>query len=235
MNGGKIVLVVCMLLAGLSTARAQSVTLDINNYSFGNGSIDGGEFTANTSQNFLGSYASTAVLNGGFETFCVQSTVDFYSGNTYSYVLTNTDSAGQPLTLGAAYLYQEFATGNLAGYDYLNTDPTNTRLTDAGELQLALWTLQGQTVPSGFPSLSTDPFYNLAITDLGGTSAAFADNNGTYGVDIIQLYDANGAPAQAQLVLTPEPPTILLFVFAGILMVLFNRRKMLRGLQQALR
>ena len=230
MNVGKIVLVVCMLLAGLSTARAGSVTLYQNSYSYS----DGGEFTAVTSPNsFLSDYAPTAILkegsSEGFETFCVQSGVYFYPGTTYSYVLTNTESTGQKLTLGAAFLYDEFATGKLAGYDYTDT---SIRQTDAGELQLALWTFQGQTPPGGFPSLSTDPFYELALTKFGGLSAALAPNNGTYDVDIIQLYDANGAPAQAQLVLaSPEPPTILLLVFAGILMVLFNRRKMLRDLR----
>lgn len=224
MNGGKIVLVVCMLLAGLSTARAGSITLYQNSYSYS----DGGEFTAVTSpDNFLSKYAPTATLNGGFETFCVQSNVYFYPGATYSYVLTNTESTGEKLTLGAAFLYNEFATGKLTGYDYTDT---SIRQTDNSELQLALWTFQGQTPPSGFPSISTDPFYNLAITELGGTSAAFAPNNGTYDVGILQLYNANGAPAQAQLVLaSPEPPTILLLAFAGILMVLFNRRKMLRA------
>ena len=134
MNGGKIVLVVCMLLAGLSTARAGSITLYQNSYSFS----DGGEFTAKTSpDNFLSNYAPTAILNGGFETFCVQSNVYFYPGATYSYVLTNTESTGQKLTLGAAFLYDEFATGKLTGYDYSNSDPSNTRQTDNGELQLA--------------------------------------------------------------------------------------------------
>lgn len=231
MNVGKIVLVVCMLLAGLSTARAGSITLSQNSYSFS----DGGEFTAVTSPSIsLSDYAPTALLGKGFETFCVQSTVEFSPGTTYSYVLTNQATTGPKLSLGAAFLYDEFATGKLAGYDYSNSNPSNTRETDAGELQLAIWAFQDQTPPNGagFPSLSTDPFYELALTDLGGLSAADAPSNGKYGVDIMQLYGANGAPAQAQLVLVcPEPPTILLLVFAGALMVLFNRRKMLRALE----
>ena len=235
MNVGKIVLMVCMLLAGLSTARAGSVTLYQNSYSYS----DGGEFTAVTSPNsFLGNYASTALLNvgqqRGFETFCVQSSVYFSPGTTYSYKLTDQATTGPKLTLGAAFLYDEFATGKLFGYDYTDT---SIRKADNGELQLAIWAFQGQATPSEFSipngfSLSSDPFYKLAIKDLGGTfSAADAPNNGTYGVDIIQLYNGT-TPAQAQLVLvSPEPPTILLLVFAGFLMVLFNRRKMLRGLR----
>lgn len=219
-----LLLVVCMFLAGLSTARAQLVMVAQNGYSYG----DGGEFTAYTSPNsFTNLYAPTTIINGGFETFCVQSTVGFSDGASYSYVLTNQDSAGQKLNLGTAFLYSQFATGNLTGYDY--TDP-GTRNTDAGELQLALWTLQNQTIPGPgeFPtlSLSSDPYYNLAITDLGAT--AYNPNNGTYDVDIMQLYNANGSPAQAMLVLTPEPPTFWLFMFAGVLLIAFNRRKFLR-------
>ncbi|MDE1921008.1 MAG: hypothetical protein KGI24_06105 [Candidatus Omnitrophica bacterium] len=230
MKINKILLAAGMLLAGLSTARAQNVILDQNIYSY----RDGGEFTAHTTpNNFLDNYAPSAILNGGFETFCVQSTVDFYPGTKYSYVLTDTESTGQKLTMGTAFLYDQFATGTLSGYDY--TDAA-TRKADNGELQSALWAFQGQTILGGFPSISGDPYYNLAITDLGGSSAAFAPSNGAYGVDILQMYNTNGAPAQAQLVIaTPEPPTILLCLFAGILLIFFNRKKMLRPAGQALR
>ncbi|MDE2028894.1 MAG: PEP-CTERM sorting domain-containing protein [Candidatus Omnitrophica bacterium] len=214
MNFSKIILVVFMLLAGLSTARAQSVTLYQNIYSY----KDGGEFTAKTNPNdFMSAYAPEATLNGGFETFCVESNVYFYPGHTYSYVLTDMASTGQKLSLGAAYLYDKFATGTLTGYNYTDTP---TRKSDNGELQSALWEFQGHQTVAGFPSYSTDPFYNLAINDLGGTAAAFSPNNGTYGVDIIQLYGANGAPAQAQLVLTPAPePSTWLLLAMGLLMV----------------
>ena len=226
MNRGKLVLVICMLLAGLSTARAQSVSLYESSYSYS----DGGEFTAYTSPNsFISNYSTKATINGGFETFCVQSEVVFYPGTTYSYVLSDTESTGQKLSLGAAYLYNKFATGNLAGYDY--TDPSN-RKADNGELQAAFWAFQSQTIPGDFPSISSDPYYNQAITDLGGTSAAFAPNNGTYGVDILQMYNTNGAPAQAQLVLatpTPEPSTLWLFGLAGFLVVFLVKRNMLRA------
>jgi hypothetical protein len=226
MKSGKIYLAIFMLLLGASTAKAQNVTLYQNAYSYS----DGGEFTAYTTpNNFLSYYAPEATLNGGFETFCIQSTVDFYPGANYNYVLSDTESTGQKLSLGAAYLYSQFATGTLSGYDYLNTA---NRQADNAQLQSAFWAFQGQTILGGFPDISSDPYYNLAITNLGGSSEAFSDNNGTYGVDVMQLYDANGAPAQAQLALVaPEPSTVLLFIFAGALIILFNRRKFILARQ----
>lgn len=199
------VLAACILLAGFSTAKANSIVLTETAYSYG----DGGEFNAVTTPNsFLGSYAPAAIINNGFETFCAETTVDFSPGASYSYTLANQDSLGRALSLGAAFLYYEFGTGVLSGYNYSSASSRNT---DAGELQAAIWWFQGeQTGGGGFPTSSTitaDPFYSLAITDLGGSAAALGANNGTYGVQILQLTDASGDAAQNQLVLTP-PTTV---------------------------
>jgi hypothetical protein len=127
--------------------------------------------------------------------------------------------------LGAAFLYYEFATGALSGYDYVNAA---NRLADAGELQAAIWWFQGNQTGSGFPAIATDPFYLLAYGDFG--SAAFGADSGAYPVDILQLYDGSGNPGQAQLVLTgtatvPETgATITMFGFAcGALALLRGR------------
>jgi hypothetical protein len=189
------------LLVGVSTAKANSIVLNETAYSYG----DGGEFNAvTTPDNFLGSYAPAAIMNGGFETFCVESTVTFYPGATYSYTLANQDSAGTALTLGAAYLYYEFGTGALSGYNYSSASSRNT---DAGELQAAIWYFQGQTIPGGYPAIGTDPFVSLAESAAGGTYADATVANDTYGVDILQLVDTWGDAAQNQLVLTP-PTTV---------------------------
>src|ERR1700761_3754268 len=77
---------------------------------------DGGAFDAVTSQNFIQNYAASATDGGAFETFCIESTVTFAPNVTYYYDLTQADSAGRPLTMGAAYLYYQFATGQLPDY-----------------------------------------------------------------------------------------------------------------------
>lgn len=186
----------------VTLAKANTVTLDQGAYSYD----VGGEFTAYTSpQSFLGNYASSATLNGGFETFCIETAVDFYPGSTYTYNLSAVDSQGRQLSEGAAFLYYEFANGQLSGYDY-NTANTYAdvlqRRTDAGLLQSALWWLQGQQSYNDgnyqIPTTSNNPYYNLAITTLGAANATNA-NNGTYGVDVLQMWNGSTA-AQNQLV-----------------------------------
>ncbi len=186
------------------TVDANTVVLNQGVYSYD----VGGEFTAYTTQNFAANYASVATLNGGFETFCIESTVDFYPGSTYTYDLSSTDSQGRQLTEGAAFLYYEFATGQLAGYDY-NTANTyvdrSARKTDAGMLQAAIWWLQGKQYYNDgsyqIPTMNNNIYYNLALSALG--SAATNANDGTYGVDVLQMWNGSAA-AQNQLVLLPS-------------------------------
>jgi len=113
----------------------------------------GGEFTAVTAPNLASGYASGLVLTPtvkgltGFQTFCIQTAVDFTPGTTYNYS-TSLASVGSPdafaLKEGTAWLYGEFATGNLGSYyNYANTGTGPSRLVDAGLLQAAIWALQG--------------------------------------------------------------------------------------------
>lgn len=191
----------------VTAVNADTVVLDQGAYSYD----VGGEFTAYTSpESYLGNYASSTVVNGGFQTFCIETTVDFSPGSSYTYNLSSVDSQGRQLSEGAAFLYYEFATGQLAGYDY-NVPSTSAdqaaRKTDAGLLQAAIWWLQGQqkyTVDGQYqvPTTSNNPYYNLAVTTLGAdvTSA----NNGLFGVDILQMWDGSTA-AQNQLVVVSVP------------------------------
>lgn len=183
-----------------SAAMANSIVLQQNVYSFS----DGGEFTAITTPDLTGGYASAATLNGGFQTFCVEASVWFYPGVTYTFNLSDTDSQGRSLSLGAAYLYYQFATGSLAGYDYNNTA---NRRACAGLLQSALWELQGHQSGGGtFPTGgSGNVFYDLAVTHLGAGNIYSANNN-AYPVEIVQIWDRHGETRQNQLVLNPNPP-----------------------------
>ncbi|HEX3718229.1 MAG TPA: hypothetical protein VH595_09685 [Verrucomicrobiae bacterium] len=207
-----------MLLTSASLAQAaDSVTLTQNAYSY---SV-GGEFSAATTGDFIVNYAPAATIGSDFETFCVQASVDFSPNTTYTYTLSDYDSQGRALSEGAAYLYYEFGLGQLAGYNYANAA---IRKADAGELQAALWALQGGQSYAGFPSLATDPFYELATNTLG--SAATNADNGVYDVEILQMWNANGTAAQNQLVLLDPPSSVpdgastggmLAFVCAGLI------------------
>src|ERR1039457_1205082 len=179
---------------------ANAIVLNQNAYSYS----DGGEFEAHTSsQEFLGAYVPSTIVNGGFGTFCVEASVTFQPGVTYSYTLSNMDSQGRVLTKGAAFLYYEFAKGILSGYDYNNAA---NRKIDAGELQAALWLLQGNQSGGGsFPNAGIgNPFYDLAVANLGAANLAAA-NNGAYDVQILQMWDEAGNTHQNQLVLHCVP------------------------------
>jgi hypothetical protein len=231
---------VLLAAAALPLHAANTVTLYQNAYSYPvgiAGGDSGGEFTAVTSpQAFLGNYAPQATVNPGsglgFETFCVQVNVQFNPGQTYNYSLSQNmqlNSANQPVTLGAAYLYNLFATANpLLGYNY--TDPA-TRLADAGLLQSAIWDLEGGQSWSGDPfNPATNPYYQLALSHLGGLSAADSPSGGAYGVDFLALTDNNGGPAQNQLVYVggsvPDGGSTAMFLAAGFGgLTLVNRRR----------
>jgi hypothetical protein len=122
-----------------------------------------------------------------------------------------------PLSLGTAWLYLHFAEGNLTGYDYTNA--TNRR-TDAGLLQNTIWWLEGQGSNPG-----SNPFWQLVLAQFGSSAAAMADNNGFYGVAVLNLYGLDGSLAQDQLVLVPDSGTTAVLLGVGLLgLFLFHRK-----------
>ncbi len=179
--------------------HAASITMYQNGYSYG----DGGEFTAYTTpDSFLEYYVPNTIVNGGFETFCVELSVEFNPGVTYNFNQSNTDSQGRALTAGAAYLYYQFAKGNLTGYDYTG----GSRWSDAGQLQAALWYIQGDQVESGFPNGGAgNTYYDDALTALGNAANVEAPNAGQFDVSIMQLWDDAGDAHQNQLVISGTP------------------------------
>jgi hypothetical protein len=197
-------------------ATVNTVVLTQNAYSF---SV-AGEFNANLSHSFLGNYADSAIVGTGFETFCIETMVDFNPGQTYTYSLGSADSRGFALTQGAAYLYAQFSKGTLTGYDYTDTA---TRNTDASELQAAIWWFQGEQTFPGYPSPTNNVFYKEAITALGSGNADLAEN-GKFGVEVLQMWDGKN-PAQNQLVLVPDNgATAGLFALGLTVLGLVQRR-----------
>jgi hypothetical protein len=251
-----IVSAACILLAATSTARANgTIYLETgpqygqsNPYQYGNG----GEFTAITTGLTVqltpgtqapAGYASDATftVNGvtGFETFCIEDQVDFYVGGTYNYsigtppnaVLQQGSAGIQQLTAGAAWLYEQFSTGQLAGYDYTNQA---NRLADAGILQATLWALQDEPADGSVPYIP-DPHSNFALADLianpnfGSFAAAQAIADTSYGVSVLELTDGNGNAAQDQLIYwgphVPDNGTTALLIGGSLLVMAgFSRR-----------
>ena len=200
---------------------AMQVTLyqDLNNYSYG----VGGEFNAvpdatllNFANPTLAGYTpATSGLNltagnPNFQTFCVETLEEFTPGNTYnvsiSYNIKYDGGAflpdGEPVTMGTAWLYSQFAAGTLSGYDYTEG---GGRTAMAGDLQEAIWYLQGEAslVNGGADGTA---FYNAAVTALGGAINNAA--NGAYDVVVLNLTSGDGND-QDQLMVVPDPSAVV--------------------------
>ena len=169
-------------LALASTASADTVVLtQVNGYA---GTTGGGEFNAvldptPSSLINLQAYSlskGTSFANGSFQTFCIESQVDFYPTWTY-YVTTGTQAAPEVKTVNdhTAWLYAEFASGGLAaaGYDY---NPGGGRVSSADALQYAIWYFQQEAQPYTGGPLQVTPGTNAFI--LAANAAFTADSAG---------------------------------------------------------
>jgi hypothetical protein len=197
--------------------------------------LGGGEFTAYTLPNtFLGNYATVAKVSGGFETFCLETGVEFSAGTVYYYSLgyvtqptpgDPTEGSGLALSQGAAYLYYEFGKGILSGFDYT---PGAGRATDDNLLQAAIWAFQGGQSLGTYPSgVVGNPFYAEATNHLG--SAAFDAYTGT-SVQVLQLWTNpnDTGPAQNQIVLVPDGGLTVSLLGGALMGLQMLRRKISR-------
>jgi hypothetical protein len=183
---------------GSSAFGTPTITLYTNHYSDG---LGGGEFTAITNNPSLdiSSYSALAKMNSpsgllGFETFCLEFHEEFYPGNPYAYTSSNTvynggvGPAGDPLSIGTAWLYSQFAKGLLTNYHYATATALDQaqRVSDALILQETFWYLEDEKWDSngtlvGLPT--NQKFLNL----LPGISDNKNDANGLYGTEALNL------------------------------------------------
>jgi hypothetical protein len=195
----------------------------------------GGEFTLKpdtalmSAINGLAGY-STATKNQittfepNFQTFCIEGGEFIYQDTTYSVVLSDramfgsVGPAGDPISKGTAWLYSQFAQGNLTGYDYSNPGRSDAAGSSADQLQKAIWWLEGEE-SINFDSGNT--FMAAVVSKFGTQADAKLDAQGAYGVEVAQLWVqghagdetySNGSYTymrQDQLVYVPEPFTLL--------------------------
>ncbi len=159
-----------------------------------------------------GAYGDAIAVNssglGSFTSFCLNSSVYAYSGTTYNYVSSDSvtpANAGGPanVTLGTAWLYNEFSSGDLASYGYVYNDPSS-----ANQLQQAIWYFQGS-------SGGVDNAFVVDAQNAVGAGNSTNASGGAYGVFALTLTTGN-TYAQPILGIVPEPSTVV----AGVLLLL---------------
>lgn len=99
---------------------------------------NGGEFTLlpNFDASSYDSFASDFVQAGTFQTFCVETGEYIYPNSSYDITFSDhSERTGNHLTLGAAQLYSQFASGTLSGYSRSDADIM--------ALQAAIWYYMG--------------------------------------------------------------------------------------------
>lgn len=207
----KLLLTLCLVLGLLFVVAAEvpaDTTLQLYIGPFSDG--HGGEFTviSPSLDSVISNYASTALNNGHFITFCLETTEYFSPGVSYNYAISTKAIMGQnppngdPISIGTAYLYRSFADGTLV----------IDSIADAVAFQITVWWLENE-VGYGDPG-NTNAYRNFVIAKFGGAATAMADANGAYGVYALNLTDASGARAQDQLVAVPEPGILILLGIA---------------------
>jgi len=222
------VAILMAMLAVVPVSRANQITTATG---FGPFSVEAGEMTVTPDAGvsaLLGGYSLLTLNQGGFsgsfQTFCVERNEYITPNTIYDVTLNNvTVFTGMPLTVGAAYLYQQFAVGQL-NYNYANTPVGFRKISDesAYTLQHAIWYFMGEYY------LEANNPYNQLVNGLFANP--FAPDNGAHGVSIMNLW-APGQPHDSQhsfqdLLIynpVPEPSTCAILSLAALLVM--RRRK----------
>jgi hypothetical protein len=210
--------VVALCVAGLPAAYANiDETVVMSDFC---GNTDGGEFLATYSNFGFAPASTTGSAANQFESFCIERTENISFGTLYYVTLSDAATYGggggggvsDPLDPLTAYLYSQFITDQLSGYTYDLSDGGVARAASADALQHVIWYIE-QEEPKAWTdgdASKMDLFFQDALAHAG---------QGIGNVRVMNLWQdsAGTLPAQDQLVMTPEPGTIVCLLLGLLL------------------
>jgi hypothetical protein len=178
----------------------------------------GGEFTLKPDAglqwvlNVYDTKAKNQGLEGTFQSFCLERQEYLWPYPAiYDAVLSDKATYGgnypngDPLSVGTAWLYHQFSSGMLEGYNY-----TGDRWAKAGPLQNTIWWLEGETDDPGAGNF----YRSLVVNQFGTIEAAMADNfkNGQRQIPVmvLNLWEPGhiGDPNYARQDVLVDPPSV---------------------------
>ena len=195
-------------LTALASAAGSDGTVTFNGTQPFGGANGGGEFSMSS--------LSGPRLFGDFQSFCLELNESLSPGTDYTFDINTAATGGgvaggnpDPLDARTAALYEAFANGTLANYDFDNDgdggqsgDLNRTRTAEA--LQAAIWEIEQER--SIEDTTSRQNVRDLANYYVDVLSQQLADAGLGSRVRVLNMYRAdNGAASQDVLVLIPLP------------------------------
>jgi hypothetical protein len=213
-----------LALVAASAVQAVAGPLEINRIG-GTFSGSGGEFIifaygSSLDNTSYGPETRNLAYAQSFQSFCLEFREDWVGASNF---VINSGAVGggvggspDPISMGTAWLYRQFVSGTLAGYNYTLGAG---RSIEAGLLQNAFWMLE-QEIDIDL----SNPYYALALAN-GGAADAPA---GYLGIWVLNTYNDAGAPRQDMLWAAPDGGTTLMLL-GGALMGLGALRRKFRS------